>query len=240
MFRALGLLRASGVAAFLAPTLPEVPALLFGAQVTGVASSLNYLLSRDAIVDLLAAEEGYDPCSCLRAISMRPAGRRRRACWEEGSNALLRCLSSAASGEGTGRIPGAERGNRFGAGRRSWNSSLPPTGTRCALFSTPEAPRGGRSSAVDARQPDPRRLWVRASVRLRRAGRRHQRFPVLPCRGDDDGRASPCSRPAATLSCRHPMGCGRHPSSTALASSWKAPGRNHRRRRADLYRGADK
>lgn len=56
MFRALGLAPGEGVAAFLAPTLPELPALLLGAQVAGVASSINYLLTRDAIVDLLNAQ----------------------------------------------------------------------------------------------------------------------------------------------------------------------------------------
>src|SRR5690606_4869669 len=57
LFRALGLETGKGVAAFLAPTLPELPTLLLGAQVAGVASTLNYLLSRDAIVDLLNAEK---------------------------------------------------------------------------------------------------------------------------------------------------------------------------------------
>jgi acyl-CoA synthetase (AMP-forming)/AMP-acid ligase II/enoyl-CoA hydratase/carnithine racemase len=57
MFAALGLNPGSGVAAFLSPTLPELPTLLLGAQVAGVASSLNYLLSRDAIIDLLTAEK---------------------------------------------------------------------------------------------------------------------------------------------------------------------------------------
>ena len=56
LFRSLGLAPGAGVAAFLAPTLPELPALLFGAQIAGVASSLNYLLTREAIVDLLNAE----------------------------------------------------------------------------------------------------------------------------------------------------------------------------------------
>ncbi len=56
MFRALGLEPGKGVAAFLTPTLPELPALLLGAQVAGVASALNYLLSREAIFDLLNAE----------------------------------------------------------------------------------------------------------------------------------------------------------------------------------------
>ncbi len=56
LFRGLGLAPDEGVAAFLAPTLPELPALLFGAQVAGRASSINYLLSRDAIFDLLNAQ----------------------------------------------------------------------------------------------------------------------------------------------------------------------------------------
>lgn len=57
LFRSLGLAPGAGVAAFLSPTLTELPALLLGAQVAGVASSLNYLLSREAIVDLLKAEK---------------------------------------------------------------------------------------------------------------------------------------------------------------------------------------
>ncbi|MBW8639188.1 AMP-binding protein [Hoeflea sp. WL0058] len=57
MFRALGIAPGTGVVAFLAPTLPELPALLLGAQVAGVASTLNYLLSADAIIDLLNAQK---------------------------------------------------------------------------------------------------------------------------------------------------------------------------------------
>ena len=56
MFHRLGFAPGKGVAAFLTPTLPELQALLIGAQVAGIASSLNYLLSREAIFDLLAAE----------------------------------------------------------------------------------------------------------------------------------------------------------------------------------------
>jgi fatty-acyl-CoA synthase len=57
LFRSLGIGPGEGVVAFLAPTLPELPALLLGAQVAGVASTLNYLLSGDAIVDLLNAQK---------------------------------------------------------------------------------------------------------------------------------------------------------------------------------------
>ena len=56
MFRSLGIGPEQGVAAFLAPTLPEFPALFFGAQVAGGAATLNYLLSREGIFDLLNAQ----------------------------------------------------------------------------------------------------------------------------------------------------------------------------------------
>ena len=45
-----------GVIAVLCPTLPEIPVALMGAQVVGVASTINYLLSVEAIADLLVAE----------------------------------------------------------------------------------------------------------------------------------------------------------------------------------------
>lgn len=57
LFRALGVTPEGGPVAFLSPTLPELPAALLGAQVAGRASSINYLLSEDAIVDLLQAQD---------------------------------------------------------------------------------------------------------------------------------------------------------------------------------------
>jgi len=80
MFHHLGLTVGHGVAAFLAPTLPEVPALLLGAQVAGVASSLNYLLSRDAIVDLLNAEQA--------TILVVPAPHVDEHCWSRAETIL--------------------------------------------------------------------------------------------------------------------------------------------------------
>jgi len=56
LFHALGITPRGGVAAFLVPTLPQLPALLLGAQVAGVASTLNYLLNIDALADLLDAQ----------------------------------------------------------------------------------------------------------------------------------------------------------------------------------------
>lgn len=74
LFRVLGLGPEGGVAAFLMPTLPELPALLLGAQVAGVAGSLNYLLKPDAIADLLNAMHA--------TVLVVPARALDPACWE--------------------------------------------------------------------------------------------------------------------------------------------------------------
>lgn len=54
LFASLGV-GAGDVVAIVAPAHAPVPALLWGAQVAGVASSLNYLLSADALLELLRA-----------------------------------------------------------------------------------------------------------------------------------------------------------------------------------------
>jgi fatty-acyl-CoA synthase len=56
LFRSLGVTAESGAVAFLCPALAQMPAALLGAQVAGVASSINYLLNADAAADLLVAE----------------------------------------------------------------------------------------------------------------------------------------------------------------------------------------
>jgi fatty-acyl-CoA synthase len=56
LFRSLGVQPGAGTVAFLCPILPQIFPALLGAQVAGVASSINYLLSEDAIADLLVAQ----------------------------------------------------------------------------------------------------------------------------------------------------------------------------------------
>lgn len=85
LFRGLGLTPDHGVAAFLAPTLPEFPALLLGAQVAGVASSINYLLSADAIADLLRAEEA--------TILVIPSAQLDAMCWAKARDLLTQVPS---------------------------------------------------------------------------------------------------------------------------------------------------
>jgi fatty-acyl-CoA synthase len=57
LFRSLGVTPASGPVAFLCPALAPMQVALLGAQVCGVASTINYLLTADAAADLLNAEQ---------------------------------------------------------------------------------------------------------------------------------------------------------------------------------------
>ena len=57
LFRSLGISPVGGVVAFLCPALPQVPPALLGAQVAGVAGTINFLLNAEAIADLLIAEK---------------------------------------------------------------------------------------------------------------------------------------------------------------------------------------
>jgi fatty-acyl-CoA synthase len=56
LFRSLDVTADSGPVAFLCPALAQMQMALLGAQVAGVASTINYLLTADAIADLLIAE----------------------------------------------------------------------------------------------------------------------------------------------------------------------------------------
>ncbi|WP_426611823.1 AMP-binding protein [Bradyrhizobium sp. McL0616] len=56
LFRSQGIGQTGGTVAFLCPILPQLFPALLGAQVAGIASSINYLLNEDAIADLLQAQ----------------------------------------------------------------------------------------------------------------------------------------------------------------------------------------
>lgn len=85
MFHRLGLRSGQGVVAFLTPTLPELPMLLMGAQVAGIASAINYLLSQEAIVDLLNAEQA--------TILVIPARHLDEMCWTKAVGAIDRIVT---------------------------------------------------------------------------------------------------------------------------------------------------
>lgn len=133
MFGALGMSQGVGVAAFLTPTFPELPALLLGAQVAGIASSINYLLNRHTIVDLLNAQAA--------TILVIPARRLDEACWlsAEGILGDVPTLSHViVIGDDTEGVSGfvalseAMRGRRDGA----LDFVAPDRGAICALYHT--------------------------------------------------------------------------------------------------------
>jgi fatty-acyl-CoA synthase len=134
LFRSLGLSPGRGVVAFLTPTLPEMPALLLGAQVAGVASTLNYLLNREAIIDLLNAEH-----ATILVLSARDAD---ETCWAKAQGvldevpSLKQVLVIGGSDEGQ---RGYSRLDEALAASRADGLDFEPTSDRntvCALFHT--------------------------------------------------------------------------------------------------------
>ena len=133
LFRSLGISPVSGAVALLCPALPQVPPALLGAQVAGVASSINFLLIADAIADLLIAEKA--------TVLVVPSEAHDAALWEK-ANAVI------------DRVPSLQRilviGGKGDPGRKivGFDESLAAQGdalnfqltadrdTVCALFHT--------------------------------------------------------------------------------------------------------
>ena len=82
LFRSLGIAPGRGTVAILCPILPSIPAALLGAQVAGVASSINYLLSEDAIADLLLAQGA--------SVLVVPSEKHDPAVWKKANNVIER------------------------------------------------------------------------------------------------------------------------------------------------------
>jgi acyl-CoA synthetase (AMP-forming)/AMP-acid ligase II/enoyl-CoA hydratase/carnithine racemase len=134
MFHALGLSPGQGVASFLAPTLPSIPPLLFGAQVAGTASSLNYLLTQDAIFDLLNAQQA--------TILVIPSRDIDQACWSKAAGVFDHVSSLrhviVIGGDGEGRAGHFSLQQAIG-GRSYDVLDFEPSADRdsvCALFHT--------------------------------------------------------------------------------------------------------
>jgi acyl-CoA synthetase (AMP-forming)/AMP-acid ligase II/enoyl-CoA hydratase/carnithine racemase len=138
LFRGLGIGPGRGVVAFLAPNLPQFPALLLGAQVAGVASTINYLLTRDAIVDLLNAQGA--------TVLVIPAKALDDTCWSRAEGILEHVPSlrhvlviGAGADEGPGGVPGYSSIDAALSGCREDVLDFAPAADRdtvCALFHT--------------------------------------------------------------------------------------------------------
>jgi fatty-acyl-CoA synthase len=134
LFRSLGIRPDDGVVAFLAPTLPELPALLLGAQIAGVASTLNYLLSGDAIIDLLNAQRA--------TVLVLASASADEICWSKAEGVFDRVATLRhvlVMGEGDRAGGGYESLADRLVGHRAEALDFEPTGDRdgiCALFHT--------------------------------------------------------------------------------------------------------
>lgn len=139
MSRAANLFRSHGIApggptvAILSPILPQTFPALLGAQVAGVASSINYLLNEETIADLLEAENAR--------VLVIPSETADRAIWDKALNVVARVpslqtiLVMGESHNLTGRFLS------FDAARAQQRPSLDlePSNDRdvvCALFHT--------------------------------------------------------------------------------------------------------
>lgn len=85
LFRSLGISPSGGAVAFLCPALPQIPAALIGAQVAGVASTINFLLNADAVADLLIAEQA--------TVLVIPSEAHDAALWEKANLIIERVPS---------------------------------------------------------------------------------------------------------------------------------------------------
>ena len=85
LFRSLGVTAHSGPVAFLCPALVQMQVALLGAQVAGVASTINYLLTADAVADLLIAENAE--------VLVIPSAARDPECWQK-ANAVIERVPS--------------------------------------------------------------------------------------------------------------------------------------------------
>ncbi|MGB6251642.1 MAG: AMP-binding protein, partial [Bradyrhizobium sp.] len=82
LFRSYGITPGGPTVAFLCPILPRVFPALLGAQVAGVASSINFLLSETAIADLLEAQGA--------SVLVIPSESADAAIWQKAKNVATR------------------------------------------------------------------------------------------------------------------------------------------------------
>ncbi|WP_298886500.1 AMP-binding protein [uncultured Bradyrhizobium sp.] len=133
LFRSFGINVDGGTVAFLCPILPQLFPALLGAQIAGVASSINYLLNEDAIADLLEAQN-----ATVLVVASEVAD---RAIWTKAVAVASRVASLktilviGAGGRSTG---GAVNFDEAVAATRDTLDFAPPQdrNTVCALFHT--------------------------------------------------------------------------------------------------------
>jgi fatty-acyl-CoA synthase len=133
LFRSYGITPGGPTIAVLCPILPVIFPALLGAQVAGVAGSINYLLNEDAIADLLEAQDA--------SVLIIPSELADSAIWTKANNVAARTGSlTKILVVGEGRNP-TGRFESFGQAISDQRESLDfePSDDRqsvCALFHT--------------------------------------------------------------------------------------------------------
>src|SRR5579871_3786273 len=85
LFRSYGITPGGPTVAFLCPILPQIFPALLGAQVAGVASSINFLLNEDTVADLLEAQGA--------GVLVIPSESADAAVWQKVNNVAARVAS---------------------------------------------------------------------------------------------------------------------------------------------------
>jgi fatty-acyl-CoA synthase len=133
LFRSLGISPSGGAVAFLCPALPQIPAALIGAQVAGVASTINFLLNADAIADLLIAEQA--------TVLVIPSEADDAALWQKANTvidrvpSLQRILVVGGKGDHGRKIVGFHESLSAQSATRDFQLTA-DRDTVCALFHT--------------------------------------------------------------------------------------------------------
>jgi fatty-acyl-CoA synthase len=133
LFRSYGITPDGPTIAVLCPILPQLFPALLGAQVAGVASSINYLLNEDTIVDLLEAQHA--------TVLLIPSESADPAIWRKASNvaARVKALQQVlVVGESNGLAGRMVSFDEAIAGQRDTLDFEPPDDRHsvCALFHT--------------------------------------------------------------------------------------------------------
>jgi fatty-acyl-CoA synthase len=144
LFRSLTGELEGGTVAFLSPTVDGMTEALLGAQISGVASSINYLLNAEVIADLLAAEK-----ATVLVISPRDVD---AAIWQRAQSVIER-TPSLRQVVVLGKAAGGGRAIAFAAAAESHRGDalefeIRSSGIPSAPFSIRVAPRGVPSSCA--------------------------------------------------------------------------------------------
>ena len=145
LFRSLGVTPIAAPSPSSVPRWRQIPVALIGAQVAGIASTINYLLTADAVADLLIAENAE--------VLVIPSEADDPQIWQK-ANAVIERVPSlrfvlvvGAEGDPGRKMIGLRCGARA-ASMTALSFSSTPIATPCARCSIPAGRPAIRSSSA--------------------------------------------------------------------------------------------